>query len=83
MWRVLSYGGIAFVTLAGMKSESEAFEEVEPGTFIPLDGSEKGLPHHIFTEDELRSEFGAFQIREFRRAAEGRVLADAPLHSCQ
>jgi SAM-dependent methyltransferase len=75
MWRVLTNGGIAFVTVAGMKNESEVYEEVEPGTFVPLDGNERGLPHHIFTKDELCSEFGAFQIREIRRRAEGKVLA--------
>ena len=75
MWRVLTKGGIAFVTVAGRKHEGEAYEEVEPGTFVPIDGTEEGLPHHLFTEDELRSEFGAFQIREIRRRAEGKVLA--------
>lgn len=74
MWRVLTIGGIAFVTVAGKKNECEAYEEVEQCTFLPLDGNEKGLPHHIFSEDELRSEFGAFQIREIRRRAEGKVL---------
>lgn len=75
MWRVLTNDGIAFVTVAGRKNESEAYEEVEHGTFVPLEGTETGLPHHIFTEDELRLEFRAFQIREITRRAEGKVLA--------
>jgi len=75
IWRILTNGGIAFVTVAGRKHESEAYEEIEPNTYVPLDGSEKGLPHHIFSEDELRSEFGDFQIREITRRAEGKVLA--------
>jgi hypothetical protein len=75
IWRILANGGIAFVTVAGRKHESEAYEEIEPGTSVPLDGTEKGLPHHIFSEDELRSEFGVFQIREITRRAEGKVLA--------
>lgn len=75
MWRVLTNDGIAFVTVAGRKNESEAYEEVEHGTFVPLDGTETGLPHHIFTEDELRLEFRAFQIQEITQRAEGKVLA--------
>jgi SAM-dependent methyltransferase len=74
IWRVLTRGGIAFVTVAGRKHEDLAYEEIEPGTFIPLDGTEKGLPHHIFTEDELRREFEAFQIQQMERRAEGRVI---------
>ncbi len=75
IWRVLTIGGIAFVTVAGRKNEDETYEEVEPGTYVPLDGIEKGLPHHIFSEEELRTEFGVFQIREIKRRAEGKVLA--------
>jgi SAM-dependent methyltransferase len=75
IWRVLTDGGIAFVTVAGRKHEGEAYEEVEPGTYIPLEGTEKGLSHHIFTEEELCSEFRMFQIREISRRDEGKVLA--------
>ena len=75
IWRVLCRGGLAFVTLAGMMDEDKKYEEIENGTFIPLEGSEKGLPHHIFAEQELASEFSAFQIREISRRAEGKVLA--------
>jgi len=75
IWRVLTNGGIAFITVAGRKDEDVAYEEVEPGTYVPLDGIEEGLPHHIFTEEELRSEFGGFQIREIKRRAEGKVHA--------
>jgi ubiquinone/menaquinone biosynthesis C-methylase UbiE len=75
IWRVLTNGGVAFVTVAGRKQEGEAYEEVEPGTYIPLGGTEKGLPHHIFTEEELRLEFKMFQIREISQRDEGRVIA--------
>jgi tellurite methyltransferase len=75
IWRVLTNGGIAFVTVAGRKDENVAYDEVEPGTYVPLAGIEEGLPHHIFTEEELRSEFGDFHIREIRRRAEGKVHA--------
>ena len=75
IWRILAVGGLAFITVAGQKHEDEAYEEIEPNTFVPLEGSEKGLPHHIFTEAALEHEFQAFQIREISRRAGGRVLA--------
>lgn len=75
IWRVLDKGGIAFVTVAGSRDENVLYEEVEPGTYIPLNGTEKGLPHHIFTEEELCLEFNIFQIQEISRRAEGKVLA--------
>jgi SAM-dependent methyltransferase len=75
IWRVLADGGIAFVTVAGKTPEGAPSEEIERGTYVPLTGTEKGLPHHIFTEEELRFEFRRFQIREISRRAKGRVLA--------
>ncbi len=75
IWRVLKKGGIAFVTVAGRTHENLVYEEVEPGTFIPLSGTEKGLPHHIFSEADLRREFSAFQVEQIERRAEDRVIA--------
>ena len=75
IWRVLKKGGIAFVTVAGRTHADLGYEEVEPATFIPLTGTEKGLPHHIFSESELCLEFGAFQVEQLERRAEGRVIA--------
>ena len=75
IWRVLKKGGIAFVTVAGSTHATLAYEEIEPGTFIPLSGTEKGLPHHIFSETDLRWELGPFQVEQIERRAEGRVLA--------
>jgi len=72
---VINDGGIAFVTVAGKKHQDLAYEEIEPGTYVPLAGTEKGLPHHIFTEDELWREFEHFQIQEICPRDEGRVLA--------
>ena len=75
IYRILAKGGIAFVTVAGRKDQEMAYEEIEPGTYVPLVGSEKGLPHHIFTEEEVQREFRAFQIQEISHRAEGNVLA--------
>jgi hypothetical protein len=38
--------------------------KVEEGTYIPLDGPEKGLPHHFFTPEEIKETFKAFEIKE-------------------
>ena len=60
--RVLKKGGFLFVTVPKLKNQGEKFEQVEPNTFIPLDGPERGLPHHHFTPEELREVFGDFDI---------------------
>ncbi len=74
IWRILRPGGIAFVTVAARLDPDMAHEEIEPGTFVPLEGEERGLPHHIFTEEGIRRAFGAFHIQEIRRRANGKVL---------
>lgn len=73
--RILQPGGWAFISVGAAKTEGGPFEEIEPGTFVPSTGPEAGLPHHIFTEETLRSEFHAFEIVEITLRAEGRVLA--------
>lgn len=82
IWRVLEPGGLAFVTVSGRRDEG-AFEEIEPGTMVPLTGPEAGVPHHIFSEQELRVEFRAFTLLEVSLRAEGKVLAvlaQKPMH---
>jgi len=56
--RVLKRGGFLFVTVPGLRNQGANFEQLEPNTYIPLDGPEKGLPHHYFTPEELREVFG-------------------------
>jgi SAM-dependent methyltransferase len=73
--RVLVPGGIAFVTVSGRKDRGVEFETIEPGTFVPLSGPEAGLPHHIFSAEELRAEFRDFEILDVSVRAEGAVLA--------
>lgn len=72
IWRVLSPGGVAFISVAAGKDDEE-FEEIEPGTIVPLTGSEAGLPHHIFSEEELRMEFRDFQVWDVSLRADGKV----------
>ena len=73
--RILSRGGLAFISVAAKTHDDESYQEIEPGTFLPLDGTEKGLPHHIFSEEELRLEFNQFEILSIGLQAEGRATA--------
>ncbi|MBU7013496.1 MAG: class I SAM-dependent methyltransferase [Theionarchaea archaeon] len=61
--RVLRVGGLIWVTVPVSKNEpSTGQEEIEPNTFVPLDGCEKGFPHHYFKKEELLSLFEGFCI---------------------
>ncbi|MGD2253971.1 MAG: class I SAM-dependent methyltransferase [Anaerolineales bacterium] len=73
--RILQPSGFAFITVSARKDQGGPFEEIEPSTYVPQTGSEAGLPHHIFTEDDLRHEFRTFDILEISLRADGKVLA--------
>lgn len=58
--RVAKPQALIFVTVPRARNQASRFEEIEPGTLVPLDGPEKGLPHHFFTAEELASMFSNF-----------------------
>ena len=62
--RVLKRVGFLFVTVPKLRNQGETFAQLEPNTFIPLDGPERGLPHHYFTPEELREVFGGYDIED-------------------
>ncbi|UCH43006.1 MAG: class I SAM-dependent methyltransferase [Dehalococcoidales bacterium] len=62
--RVLNRDGLIFITVPKLKNQGDSFEQVEPNTFIPLDGPEKGILHHYFTSEELREVFVDFDIKD-------------------
>jgi cyclopropane fatty-acyl-phospholipid synthase-like methyltransferase len=64
IFRVLKKDGLVFVSVIKLGHQEGSFEELEPNTFLPLDGPEMGLPHHFFTPEELRQVFGAFTISD-------------------
>jgi cyclopropane fatty-acyl-phospholipid synthase-like methyltransferase len=74
IFRVLNKGGYAYVTVAMMMHYDKKLEQVEPGTFVPLNGPEKGLLHHFFTPAELRELFKDFEVRG--------VYIDSTKHVC-
>jgi len=62
---LLNHGKI-FITLPSVSGRKrwDTFKndkEVGPGTFIPLAGPEKGLPHSFFDEEEVKKLFSKFQ----------------------
>ncbi|MBU0757579.1 MAG: class I SAM-dependent methyltransferase, partial [Nanoarchaeota archaeon] len=63
--RVLRAGGLAFVTVTKCKYHKEHkvhMKKIAPRTFVHVDGVEKGVPHYIFTQKELRKAFHDFKI---------------------
>ena len=62
--RLLKPGGLVYVTVAAPKEGRFNSIEIEPRTYLPLGGPEKGLLHHLFTEDELRQCFYRFQVSD-------------------
>ncbi|MFW9830433.1 MAG: class I SAM-dependent methyltransferase, partial [Candidatus Thorarchaeota archaeon] len=69
MYRVMSPTGQVWVTVPVPQTHpSREGTEIEPGTFVPHHGCEKGLPHHLFTKEELFNLFQSFtniKIREY------------------
>jgi SAM-dependent methyltransferase len=64
--RTLRPGGVVVMSMPKKRNQAERFEEVEKRTFVPLDGCEKGLPHHYFTKRELHAFFSAFKYRSIK-----------------
>lgn len=62
--RILKKGGFLFVTVPKLRNQGETFEQLEPNTYIPLDGPERGLPHHYFNPAELREVFKGYDIED-------------------
>jgi SAM-dependent methyltransferase len=62
--RILRPGGILFLSVPSRTDPEDAFAEVEPGTFVPTSGKEAGLPHHIFSAEELVSLFPGYTVLE-------------------
>ena len=64
MVRVIKRGGFIFVTVPKLRNQGKSFKEIEPNTFVPLDGAEAGLPHHYFTPGEFREFFTGFEVKD-------------------
>jgi len=64
--RVLRPGGYLFLTVGTKRPQNPSrwclVKEVEPNTWVRLEGHEKGVPHHFFDEEELMRELAVFDI---------------------
>lgn len=63
--RIVRKDGLILVsvpTRQAIAEDAPGHKEIEPNTFIPTSGTEQGLPHHLFTPDELQAAFPHFQI---------------------
>lgn len=75
--RVLRPKGVIFITVPKTKKsqrKTKKYKEIEPRTFVPLDGWEKGLPHFLFNEGLIRKEFSNFKINK--------IWLDSTKHYC-
>lgn len=64
MERVLKQGGFVFITVPKLQNQGREFRQIEPNTFVPLDGPERGVPHHYFTPEELKELLANFSITD-------------------
>lgn len=72
--RVLNKNGFVFISVPKEKTQAKKFMEIEPCTFVPLDGPEKGLPHYYFTQEKLQDFFTGFSITD--------IYLDSTGHYC-
>lgn len=67
--KAIKKNGKIFITLPDFENSKKwnsfkDHEEVTPGTYIPLNGIEKGLPHSFYTKEELIKLFSKFKNLE-------------------
>lgn len=75
--RIIRKGGMILVSVPmrqAIAEDAPEHEEIEPNTFVPASGTEKGLPHHLFTPEEFREAFPHFQVTDLQ-VFDNRVMA--------
>ena len=79
---ILVDGGKIFITVPDYESVGKwdtfkNHEELSPGTFAPLDGPEKGLPHSFYTKEDAQKLFSKFNDLKLELDERGRWVAQA------
>ncbi len=67
--RILRAGGFFYFTVPKFPPgnwKENKYMEIEKHTYVPLEGFEKDLPHHLFTCEELVSILNEFEILEIK-----------------
>lgn len=75
--RVVCRGGIILISVPARREiamDGQDYEEIELNTFVPTSGSEKGLPHHLFTPDEFCDTFSQSRVMDLR-VIDDRIIA--------
>jgi SAM-dependent methyltransferase len=72
--RIVRPRGLLFITVPKLRNQASEFTQIEPGTYLPLDGREAGLPHHFFSAEELMDLFVGFEVLD--------VHEDLGHHNC-
>ena len=78
--RVLTRNGLIFISVpilnvGPIEHEKDwALQKVEDSTYIPQAGPESGIPHHYFSESDLRNTFRSFEILD--------IYVDETGHRC-
>ena len=63
IYRVLKYNGILYLSVPSVEHpEYFTGEEIEPNTKINIDAIDGKVPHHYFTESEIKELFNKFEI---------------------
>lgn len=75
IFRILVPGGLAFVTVPCSSRNHRKSKRIEKHTYLPLEGPEIGLPHHIYSKRRLSQAFNAYVIHEISYRDDGRILA--------
>ena len=82
IYAVLAENGKAFITVPDFENRKkwDTFkdrEEIAPGTYAPLLGPEKGLPHSFYTKEEAEKLFSNFKNVVLKLDAIGRWVIQA------
>lgn len=75
--RIVRPQGMMLLSIPARRSamtESADHILLEPNTYAPTDGEEKGLPHHFFTPEEFRDIFPNFDVLDLRLEREGKII---------
>ncbi len=82
--RILTPGGkFTFLVIATDDLRFGSGMEIEPRTYIPQNGSEAGIPHHFFNEDDVKLvaegwEQSEWQLVKRYRTSKDKVFAKIP-----
>jgi ubiquinone/menaquinone biosynthesis C-methylase UbiE len=67
LYRIMKTGSHSLiVTLSKNDFRYGAGDKLEPDTYRFTEGDEKGITHHFFLENQLRSAFGCFEVEDLR-----------------